>query len=431
MNVRRYTARDMRDAMRQVRELQGPDAVILSSRRVKGMLEVVAALEEEFLAPEAQQQTPPEPVAAPQTMPPAEDLQPRRAEIRDATPPPARASVALPVDPELAAMRRELYDLRSLLVERQSSSENARWSERHPLAAELLRRLARYGFDEKLGRSLVGGVQEGGEVDPAWERLRARLSASIATVQPSVLEHGGMLALVGPTGVGKTTTIVRLALRQLRRMGRDSVTLVSLDHQLLGAYRQLQAFGQMAGINVIQLEHERDLAALSGRARDGRLVLIDTAGQAARDAAEQRLFAQVREEIALETWLVIAATHQARVMRRVLDAFAASNPSALVLTKVDESDLLGETLSVLMEQRLGLVFYSDGQHMSDDFHKADSLYLTRLALQERGLPAASFGPLDAMPRGDVSTHSSAPAPDVDGLLLESVLPFRVGLHAAC
>jgi len=424
MNVRRYTAKDMRDAMRQVRELQGPDAVILSSRRVNGMLEVVAALDEGLSEPEA---APERSVAMPST--------PRaRVESSAPMPPAARASATLPTDPELAAMRRELYDLRNLLVQHQVASESARWAARHPLAAELLGRLTQCGFEERLARSLVNGIQEESPVEEAWARLRARLSASLATAQPSALEHGGMLALVGPTGVGKSTTIARLALRQIRRMGRDAVTLVTLDRQRLGAYRQLQAFGQMAGVPVMLLEHERELATLRARAGDGRLVLIDTAGQAARDVAERHLFAQVREQIALETWLVVAATHQARVLRQVLDAFAACEPSALVLTKVDESEWLGETLSVLMEQRLGLVFYSDGQRMSEDFHKADSLYLTRLALREQ--PAAATGaaslaafdnPLAAFERPPVQRQGSG----AEALLLESVLPFRTALHAAC
>lgn len=424
MNVRRYTAKDMRDAMRQVRELQGPDAVILSSRRVNGMLEVVAALDEHPGEPE----TVPEPLAS------APSAHRARAETSAPTPPPARASATLPSDPELAAMRRELYDLRNLLVQHQAASESARWAARHPLAAELLARLTQCGFEERLARSLVSGIQEESPVEEAWARLRARLSASLVTTQSSVLERGGMLALVGPTGVGKTTTIARLALRQIRRMGRDSVTLVTLDRQRLGAYRQLQAFGQMAGVAVMLLEHEDELATLSGRAGDGRLVLIDTAGQAARDVAERRLFARVRERLDLETWLVVAATHQARVLRQVLDAFDSCEPSALVLTKVDESEWLGETLSVLMEQRLGLVFYSDGQRMTEDFHKADSLYLTRLALREQ-VAAASFASPAAAFDDPLAAFEPPPAQSRGGgaetLLLESVLPFRASVHAAC
>lgn len=416
MNVRRYTAKDMRDAMRQVRELQGPHAVILSSRRVNGMLEVVAALDEH----------PGEPETVPESsLARAPSARRARAETSAPTPPPTRASATLPSDPELAAMRRELYDLRNLLVQHQAASESARWAVRHPLAAELLARLTQCGFEERLARSLVSGIQEESPVEEAWARLRARLSASLMTTQSSVLERGGMLALVGPTGVGKTTTIARLALRQIRRMGRESVTLVTLDRQRLGAYRQLQAFGQMAGVAVMLLEHEDELAALSGRAGDGRLVLIDTAGQAARDVAERPVFARVRERLDLETWLVVAATHQARVLRQVLEAFDSCEPSALVLTKVDESEWLGETLSVLMEQRLGLVFYSDGQRMTEDFHKADSLYLTRLALHEQ-VAAAFDDPLAALDPPPAQSRAGG----AETLLLESVLPFRASVHAA-
>ncbi|EGV30510.1 flagellar biosynthetic protein FlhF [Thiorhodococcus drewsii AZ1] len=403
MNVRRYRARDMRDAMRQVREHQGSDAVILSSRRGDdGLLEVVASLD---AAPEAGSSSF------------AQGL-----------------GESIPVDPQLAAMRREICDLRTLLMQQQALSESDQWAARHPLASQCIGRLMRSGFSEKLARSLTGGVQEDSSEEMAWSRLRSRLSASIATTSPTVLDQGGMLALVGSTGVGKTTTLNRLALRQIRRMGPDSVTLVTLDRQRIGAYKQLQAFGQMAGIPVMLLESERDLTALTNRATEGKLVLIDTQGQAARDAAERRLFAQVRNEVDLETWLVVAATHQSAVLRQVLQSFQVCDPAALVLTKVDEAEQLGETLSVLLEQRTGLVFYSDGQRLDEDFHKADTMYLTRLALQE---PAYSVPPpqdRDAMLINSVSV-GRVPATSQtqtlrDGMVLESIVPFRKALHAA-
>lgn len=431
MNVRRYQAKNMQDAMRQVREQQGPDAVILSSRRVDGVLEVVAATE----AP-AEQSAPARPSASRSTRPAA-------------------------ADPDLAAMRRELRDLRSLLAQQQALSERDQWAVRHPLAAGIAERLVECGFDDGLARSLIGGLQEDQTHEEAWSRLRTRLAASVATVQPSVLERGGVLALVGPTGAGKTTTLSRLALHRIRRMGPDSVTLVTLDRQRIGAHKQLQAFGQMAGVPVILLESERDLVGLASRAVGGHLILVDTEGRSARDAAERKLFAQVRHLIDVETWLVIPATHQAGVLRQVLKAFQSCEPSALVLTKIDESERLGEILSVLLEQHLGLVFQSDGQRIEEDFHKADTLHLTRLALgesiprlqsrAESEPPSAAienpwFTPRDAAvlarceplprlstPKTPNPSARTAPAPSAmtrDSLVLESVIPFRKSVHAA-
>jgi flagellar biosynthesis protein FlhF len=420
MNVRRYQARSMQDAMRQVREQQGPDAVILSSRRVDGMLEIVAATEA-----------------------PAEQVAP----VRPSTSRSARPTVA---DPDLAAMRRELRDLRALLAQQQVLSERDQWAVRHPLAASITERLVECGFEDTLARSLIGGLQEDQAPEEAWSRLRTRLSASIATVQPSVLERGGVLALVGPTGAGKTTTLSRLALHRIRRLGADSVTLVTLDRQRIGAHKQLQAFGQMAGVPVILLESERDLVGLASRAASGHLILVDTEGRSARDAAERKLFAQIRHLIDVETWLVIPATHQAGVLRQVLRAFQSCEPSALVLTKIDESERLGEILSVLLEQHLGLVFQSDGQRIEEDFHKADTAHLMRLALGEPSPPRLQprveventwFAPREEAPvaRSELSLRTStpnlrtAPASSVmtrDSLVLESVVPFRKSVHAA-
>jgi flagellar biosynthesis protein FlhF len=398
----------MQEAMRQVREHQGPDAVILSSRRVDGMIEVVVAAQTAVSGP---------------------------VEVAGGVGARARGG-SVPVDPELAAMRRELYDLRSLLLERQALNERDQWAARHPLAAELIERLVQCGFGDKLARSLAGGIQEGTQPDEAWSRLRARLSASIATVQPTVLEQGGMLALVGSTGVGKTTTLSRIALRRIRRMGPESVSLVTLDRQRIGAYKQLQAFGQMAGIPVMLLDSERDLLSLASRAGNGHLILIDTEGQAAREAAERRLFAQVRHHLDLETWLVVPATHQASVLRQVLQSFQACDPSALVLTKVDEAEQLGETLSVLLEQRLGLVFQSEGQRIDEDFHKADTLYLTRLALRESEGRARAPAAIDVDVRPSREEQpsrvpvTSQTRAALESMVLESVMPFRKSVHAA-
>ncbi|QGU33486.1 flagellar biosynthesis protein FlhF [Thermochromatium tepidum] len=426
MNVRRYQAKNMQDAMRQVREQQGPDAVILSSRRVDGLLEVVAATE----------------VPSEQT-----------AQTRPGVPRAARPSVA---DSELAAMRRELRDLRALLAQQQGLSERDQWAVRHPLAAGIAERLVECGFDDTLVRSLVGGIQEEQTPEEAWGRLRARLSASIASVSPNVLEHGGVLALVGPTGAGKTTTLCRLALRRIRRLGADSVTLVTLDRQRIGAHRQLQVFGQMAGVPVMLLESERDLIGLAGRCASGHLILVDTAGRSARDAAEHKPFAQIRHLVEVETWLVIPATHQASVLRQVLRAFQGCEPSALVLTKIDEAERFGEILSVLLEQQLGLVFQSDGQRIEEDFHPADTAHLTRLALGEpsprlqpavqmaaasapAGIEAHWFAPRDESEPPSRPSASKTPAARTlgpqcvttrDSLVLESVVPFRKSMHAA-
>lgn len=428
MNVRRYQAKNMQDAMRQVREQQGPDAVILSSRRVDGVLEVVAATEA-----------------------PAEQSAPARPSV-------SRAARPAAADSDLAAMRRELRDLRALLAQQQALSERDQWAVRHPLAAGIIERLVDCGFDDTLARSLIGGLQEDQTSEHAWSRLRTRLAASVATVQPSVLERGGILALVGPTGAGKTTTLSRLALHRIRRLGADSITLVTLDRQRIGAHKQLQAFGQMAGVPVILLENERDLIGLANRSANDHLILVDTEGRSARDAAERKLFAQIRHLVEIETWLVIPATHQAGVLRQVLKAFQSCEPSALVLTKIDESERLGEILSVLLEQHLGLVFQSDGQRIEEDFHKADTAYLTRLALGEpsprlqprteseqvgatiespwfRSRDAAELARCEPLPRLSTPNPSTrpAPAPSVmtrDSLVLESVIPFRKSVHAA-
>lgn len=416
MNVRRYRARDMRDAMRQVREQQGEDAVILSSRRVDGMLEVVAALEDGSPGEETRHQ---EAVM--------------EAGLRDRAP--AASSTAWPTDPEIGAMRQELRDLRSLLTRQHADNEAARWAARHPLAAECKARLVDCGFSEALARSLAGSIFDDNTPEQAWDRLRARLSGAIATATPSILDEGGLLAMVGPTGVGKTTTLARIALRQIRRMGADSVTLVTLDSQRIGATRQLQAFAQMAGTQLRVVNHRRELRELAARAETGHLILVDTAGQAPRAVTDEPLFQGMPEGTRAEAWLVVSAATQGMAMRRVLDAFRATDPAALVLTKLDESEQLGETLSVLLDQHLGLTFVSDGQRIAEDFHRVDTGYLTRLALQEHTSPPVEAGQeaRGTRSQGSRATAAGRMVPGTgqhgDNAALEMIRPVGKGRYA--
>ncbi len=414
MNVRRYRARDMRDAMRQVREQQGEDAVILSSRRVEGMLEVVAALEDGSPGEETRHQ---EAVMD--------------AGIRGQAP---ASKAAWPADPEIGAMRQELRDLRSLLTRQNADNEAARWAARHPLAAECKARLVDCGFSEALARSLAGSILDDSTPEQAWERLRARLSGAIATAGTSILDEGGMLAMAGPTGVGKTTTLARIALRQIRRMGADSVTLVTLDSQRIGATRQLQAFAQMAGTQLRVLSHRRELRELAARAEAGHLILVDTAGQAPRAVADEPLFQGVPEGVRTETWLVVSAATQGMALRRVLEAFRVTEPAALVLTKLDETEQLGETLSVLLDQHLGLSFVSNGQRIGEDFHRVDTGYLTRLALQERASPVAEVGEeWEVRNQGSRATPAGRMVPGAgnpgDNAALEMIRPVGKGRYA--
>ncbi|ADC71682.1 flagellar biosynthetic protein FlhF [Thioalkalivibrio sp. K90mix] len=422
MNVRRYRARDMRDAMRQVREQQGEDAVILSSRRVDGWLEVVAALEDgDAGVPEREQQAAVNAVHTP----------------REAHPSASRPSPgsAWPADPELAAMRQELRDLRSLLTRQHSDNEAAQWAARHPLAAECKSRLMDRGFSESLARSLAGSILDDSTVEQAWERLRARLSGAIATRHPDILDEGGVLALVGPTGVGKTTTLARIALRQIRRMGADSVTLVTLDTQRIGATRQLQAFAQMAGVSLRVLQNPRELRDMAARAEDGHLILADTAGQAPSVVGDESLFAGWPDRVRCESWLVVSATTQASALRRVLDAFRKTEPAALVLTKLDEAEQLGETLSVLLDQHLGLTFVSDGQRIAEDFHRVETGDLTRRALGEERNPARRSSRDERWTDASLAEFSnasrSAPSPrrTQDAGVLEMIHPVGKGRYA--
>src|SRR5690606_5358046 len=188
-------------------------------------------------------------------------------------------------------------------------------------------------------------------------------------------------ALVGPTGVGKTTTIAKLAARHCLRYGSESIALISTDTLRIGAQRQLDAFGAILGVPVRQAADGAELGKLLHALRDRRLVLIDTAGMASRDRRLSEALNQPEVEQKIRKYLVLSANMQAGVMDDAVRCFGAAGLSGAVLTKLDEANGLGAALSVLIRHRLKAVWLSNGQRVPEDLRLARAMHLLNWALE--------------------------------------------------
>jgi flagellar biosynthesis protein FlhF len=373
MKIKHYRAADMRQALRQVREAQGPDAVILSSRRIANGVEVVAAIDYDVdLADTSVDNEPSRPEARSPTAADYSALAQRfqggqeRQEISD-----------LPAD-----ANEELRTLRRMLETQLATLAWNDLSRRAPIQTELLRQLTQLGLAHDLAGELVSQLPQRIELAEAQRLALALMARRIETVGERWMEGGGVVALVGPTGVGKTTLIAKLAARWVLRHGARDLALVSTDCIRIGAQEQIHTLGRLLGVPAYAIDGTADLTELLDRLGQQRLVLIDSAGLSQRDPRlADDLEALANTSDRLETSLVLSAASQAGAIEQSLERFSAARPATCCVTKLDEATSLGGTLSALIRTKLPLAYLSDGQQVPEDLSPARSHQLIARAVE--------------------------------------------------
>jgi len=403
MKIKRYTAASMRGALDQVRAEQGPDAVILSSQRTPEGIEVVAAVDyDETLMSyaRAQRPTPPvQPAAAAVAVqalakPAVKSVAAARLAVPIAAAAPVSASAAPttamrapPADPAgLGAleMRRELKDMRQLL---ESGLANLSWKDRRvhdPLRVRVLEDLSALDIAPDVAMKLAA-------LAPRSTRLRdpahiptALLAKYLPLAADPTGSAGGIVAVVGPTGAGKTTTIAKLAARWTLQHGIESLAIISTDAYRIGAREQLSTYARILGVPMYAANSGKELAQVLERLKQRRLVLIDTAGVGPRDPrlAEQLSLLQVGARGA-RILLALPASGEGRALDEVTLSFKPLAPVACILTKVDEAGSLGAAMSTVIRHDLPIAYLCNGQRVPEDLHAAlqRRIWLVRMALR--------------------------------------------------
>ncbi len=471
MKIKRYTAPSMRAALAQVRTEQGPDAVILSSRRGNEGIEVIAAVDyDEALFADANRQRP-APIMAPSVTAPALPAlsvapvpqaaakaplppkaspaarasiapAPRQTAVREhattaasaapgftaapglaatpgstaargpfaasrpmaasesaaahgsaATPRPAAAPVALqrPVqraavvaDAGFGAMRRELQDLRRLL---ETGLAGMTWSDkrlREPLQARVLEELAAMDIAPDVAMTLAAFTPRRTNLEDPSHIPLALLVKHLPVVNDMTCVSGGITAVVGPTGAGKTTTIAKLAARWSMRHGSQDLALVSTDGYRIGAREQLSTYARILGAPMHVANDGKELAGVLERLKSKKLILIDTAGMGPRDVRLNEQLAALKLGAArAHVLLALPAQGEGHALDEIVRAFARATPAACVLTKVDEAASLGAAISVALRHKLKVAYVCDGQRVPEDLHAAHlkRVWLIRAALR--------------------------------------------------
>ncbi|MEZ5616472.1 MAG: flagellar biosynthesis protein FlhF [Rhodocyclaceae bacterium] len=454
MNIRRYFAPTAREALRRVKEELGGDAIVLSNRSVEDGVEITAVTASELPAfQEAAWERHPgrasaadrgavaasapapavqvdedftvslsggtrRPAAATEKKTVREWQPAAKAEARKGKSRPAQdgaaaqaAEVGLKADlhaghvdgrsgfsPTAAAgadgrLLRELAGIKGLIEQQLAGFAWSGLAQEAPAKTLLLTDLLDAGFSAQLARRLVAGLPADASREAGRDWLKNVLGRNLHTAgtDEQIIDAGGTYALVGPTGVGKTTTTAKLAARCVVRHGADSVALVTTDGYRIGAHEQLRIYGRILGVQVHAVRDATDLRRTLADFSAKHMVLIDTIGMSQRDrlVAEQASMLDGAGDV--RRLLLLNATSRGDTLDDVVRAYGReAGGSALagaILTKVDEAVSLAPALDALIRNRLALYYVANGQRVPEDLHLPNRAYLLHRAL--KGLPEHS------------------------------------------
>lgn len=386
MKMHKYTAPDMRTALRKVRAEHGPDALILWTRRTAGVVELTVATDPEAMAnaeilTEARRAVGADTVAMPA----------RSASRPAVVPPVGIPPVALPpVAAGSAAIDSELRSLRHLLETQLAALAWNDLTRRAPVKAALMREFASLGLDRELGSALLEGITSDDELERARQQGLAALCDRLKTIDDRWTTQGGVLSLIGSPGSGKSSAMAGIAARWVLRNGPNGAVLVSAGDPRFGAFEQLARLGRLLGIPTYQVEEIEALPALLARLGEQRLVLVDTGAVALRsddrsdDAGlEERNLSILRSAGSIAA--ILPATLQATAARQLALRYARAGVTACIATRLDEAASLGGLLSAVITAGLPLAYVTDGTRLPDDLRpaRADELIGLAVALQER------------------------------------------------
>ena len=471
MNVKKFTAATSREALRKVRDALGPDAVILSNRPVDGVVEILALDNHDVAslaapAPDSAMAQPQPRLDLNAFEPEAPAFVNRRAAAPAATPEQIYASRRAPQpEPEFAAafagrrpapeeyeaehsyanrrapqpepafdmaamtammsaaisqakesaaqeMSGMMSELRAMRGMMESQLAELSWGgtqAREPQKAVVLREMLAAGFSASLSRYLIDKMPANKDAAEAMRWIKTVLARNLTTMsdEDTLLDKGGVFALVGPTGVGKTTTTAKLAARCVMRHGPEKLALITTDAYRIGGHEQLRIYGKILGVMVHSVKDEADLRIALKELKNKHTVLIDTIGMSQRDQ-------MVTEQVAMlagagadvKRLLCLNATSTNETLAEVVRAYQGSGLHGCIMTKMDEAASIGNVLDVIIRQKLNLHYISNGQRVPEDLHLADRAMLVDRAFRSRRDAANAFEDADLplMMAGTANVH---------------------------
>jgi len=278
-------------------------------------------------------------------------------------------------------MKEEMASIRELLEHQVSGLMWQDMAQRDPARALLTNKLMAVGISEQIADQIAGYIPSQASESQAMNQALSLLSQQLNTTQNDIIKRGGVISIVGPTGVGKTTTVAKLAAKFAQLHGADQVTLISTDTYRIGGFSQLETYGKIIGCQVKLAKDAESLDHLLTQLSSKKLVLIDTAGMGQRDLrlAEHLSSLVSNSRIRIRNYLVLSANTQARVMQENVERFKKIPLCGCIYTKLDESLSIGEIISTSIQNGLPIGYLTDGQRVPEDIKVANAEKLVSLA----------------------------------------------------
>lgn len=366
MKTHRFFGATSREVLDKVKQALGDDAIIVSNRARDGRIEITAAAGSEL------------------------DLQ---AAPSQPVPPPAPAqSGAAPAQcapTEIDALREEIQRVKLTL--QRDIALLATGSRRAAGRDAVMSALLNAGLSTQLSKRLAEGVGAASDPVAAVASAGERLQQSILLADnDEVVTRGGVYALVGPTGAGKTTTVAKIAARAVVRFGASKVALLTTDGYRIGAHEQLRIYGRILDVPVHAVRTQADLTSALSELRGRHLVLIDTIGMSQRDAMVAEHAAMLAGSGEVKRLLLVQTTSSGRTLEEVVTAYESTGVHGCILTKTDEAVGLGAALDAIVRRALPLHYVTDGQRVPEDLRLPDRASLVAQALEPAATDAHPF-----------------------------------------
>ena len=277
----------------------------------------------------------------------------------------------------------EIRSLRKIVEQHLAGFAWGEAARSEPVKTEVLRQMLDAGFSPQFARDLLADLPQEMDSVQAMAWVKGAADRSLFTIgnEYDIVDRGGVYALVGPTGVGKTTTTAKLAARCVLRHGPSKVALVTTDGYRIGAHEQLRIYGRILGVSVYLVKDAAELRQTLIELQHKHMVLIDTMGMSQKD----KLVPELTDMLAgcdVQRLLLLSSTSRGVTLDDVVRAYEGDNLAGCILTKIDEAASLATPLDVIMRHRLKLHYVSNGQRVPEDLHLPNRGYLLHRAFKD-------------------------------------------------
>lgn len=357
MNIRKFIAPTARQALKDIRNELGDEAVIISNRKVAEGVEIIALANED--------------IAKMTDSAVRESALSARQDEQAARPAPHALE---------SSILGEIKSMHNMLQQQLAVLSRNGAQQRDPHATGLLCRMLNAGFSAQLARQLLDKMPAGKVQAESWVNQVLKRNLRVAAVEDDIVVNGGVYALIGPTGVGKTTTTAKLAARAVVRYGADKVALLTTDSYRIGAYEQLKIYGKILGVEVHAVKGTEDLRLTISSLRNKHLVLIDTVGMGQRDerVGDQ---SEMFDAVSVPRLLLLNAASGGETLEDVVRMYNSDKVIGCIPTKLDEAVNLGAVLDVVVRHGLVMHYMTNGQCVPEDLHPINLDYLLHRALK--------------------------------------------------